>query len=140
MLITPTRKEFKNLTKKGNLIPLFCEVIADMETPVSAYYKICAGEKNKTDNLFAFLLESIDGGENIARYSFLGISPNSIFIQKDGIAELIDQAGGKTVNGCDVFDRINQVLKKFRPNLKHGGQRGSIANRSLMLYGKQPQV
>ena len=111
-MILPKKEEFKKLAEQGNLIPVFCDVIADMETPVSAYYKIC--NKN-TSNLFAFLLESIEGGENIARYSFLGINPNSIFIQKDGKSELITECEKESIDGTDVFDRINIILKKYKP-------------------------
>jgi anthranilate synthase component I len=111
-VIFPKRKEFEKLVKKGNLIPVFCDVIADMETPVSAYYKIC---NQKSSDTFAFLLESIEGGENIARYSFLGINPNSIFIQKDGKSEHIIGTEKIPINGCDVFDKINSVLKKYKP-------------------------
>jgi len=111
-VITPTREEFEKLTEKGNLIPIFCDVITDMETPVSAYYKIC--DKNASDT-FAFLLESIEGGENIARYSFLGINPNSIFVQQNGKAEHISESEKTPIIGSDVFDRINHILKKYKP-------------------------
>ncbi len=111
-VIVPKREEFEKLSKKGNLIPIYCDVIADMETPVSAYYKIC---EKKTSNIFAFLLESIEGGENIARYSFLGINPNSIFIQKDGKSEHITGKKKTPIKGCDVFERINHILKKYKP-------------------------
>ena len=58
-----TLKEVKKLSARGNVIPLIKEVLADTETPVSAYGKISAGSVN------AFLLESVEGGEKIARYS-----------------------------------------------------------------------
>src|SRR5215831_21259007 len=50
------------------LLPICCDILADMETPVSAYCKIAAGP-------YSFLLESVVGGEHIARYSFIGIDP-----------------------------------------------------------------
>ena len=117
-MITPTRDEFYKLADRGNLIPVYCDVMADMETPVSAYYKICNINKSKNKNssaISAFLLESIEGGENIARYSFLGINPRSIFIQKDGKAELITGSKRESIDGCDIFGRINKLLKKYNP-------------------------
>ena len=57
-------EQFRQHAKQGNLIPVYKEVIADMETPVSAYQKIACPN--------SFLLESVEGGENLARYSFLG--------------------------------------------------------------------
>ena len=111
-MIIPKREDLKKLAEKGNLIPVFCDVIADMETPVSAYYKICRSSASDT---FAFLLESIEGGENIARYSFLGINPNSVFIQKNGKAEQIIGTEKVSITGADVFARINKILKKYKP-------------------------
>ncbi|MBC8231062.1 anthranilate synthase component I [bacterium] len=71
----PSLDEFRQKAKQGNLIPVYKEILADMETPVSAFYKI----KNSSH---AFLLESVEGGENIAQYSFLGSNPSIIFQSK----------------------------------------------------------
>ncbi|MFH1429123.1 MAG: anthranilate synthase component I [Candidatus Margulisiibacteriota bacterium] len=59
-----TIDQFRDHAQKGNLIPVYKEIIADMETPVSAYHKIACTN--------SFLLESVEGGENVARYSFIG--------------------------------------------------------------------
>ena len=64
---SPAFSEFKKSSEKGNLIPVFKEIIADTETPVSAFMKL-----NQSEN--CFLLESVEGGEKWARYSVLGIS------------------------------------------------------------------
>ncbi len=56
---------FCEFAKRGNLVPIYCEIMADMDTPVTAFRKIDNGEHS-------FLLESIEGGEKWARYSFLG--------------------------------------------------------------------
>ena len=64
----PDKESFAALAAKGNLIPVYREIMADMDTPVSAFMKIDDGE-------YSFLLESIEGGEKWARYSFLGGSP-----------------------------------------------------------------
>jgi anthranilate synthase component 1 len=55
-MVKPTFKEFKEKSKQGNLIPVYKEVLADLDTPVSAYMKMCGGE-------YSFLLESVEGGE-----------------------------------------------------------------------------
>jgi anthranilate synthase component 1 len=70
-----SEKEFLRLTQKGNVIPVYKEVNADLETPVSAFLKI---KKDK----YAFLLESVEGQEKIARYSFLGSKPRLVFLSK----------------------------------------------------------
>ena len=64
----PTLAEVKKLRNKGNLIPVYREIVADLETPVSAFLKINRGG-------YSFLLESVEGGEQLARYSFIGTEP-----------------------------------------------------------------
>ena len=64
----PTLEEVKQHKKDGNLIPIYREIVADLETPVSAFLKINRGG-------YSFLLESVEGGERLARYSFIGTEP-----------------------------------------------------------------
>src|SRR3990170_6968357 len=64
----PTLEEAKALSSQGNLGPIFGEVPADLETPVSAFLKIARGR-------YSFLLESVEGGERVGRYSFIGTEP-----------------------------------------------------------------
>ena len=111
-MMNPDLATFKKLASKGNLIPVSKEIIADTETPVSAYRKIAYDEKGKPYP-YSFLLESVEGGENIARYSFLGVNPLSVFIQKNGKGLLHEISGKKTeVKGADVFEKINTLMKK----------------------------
>ena len=89
-MVKPTLKEFKEKSKQGNLIPVYKEVLADLDTPVSAYMKMCGGE-------YSFLLESVEGGEKWARYCFLGFDPsiiisikgNEVVVEKNGQAKSI---------------------------------------------------
>ena len=68
-MIFPRFEQFTTLTDRGNFVPVYQELAADLETPVSAWYKVCGGQP------YSFLLESVEGGENIGRYSFLGCDP-----------------------------------------------------------------
>src|ERR1035438_2972332 len=70
-MFTPSKAEFLEYAKHGNLIPVYREIIADAETPVSAYQKLL-----KTGP--SFLLESVEGGERIGRYSFIGTNPSMV--------------------------------------------------------------
>jgi anthranilate synthase component I len=88
-MIKPDLKEFVKLAKKGNLVPVYKEIVADMETPVSAFKKI-AGP-------CSFLLESVEGGEKIARYSFLGTCPKS------------------EVQSPKSFAQIKELLGQYKP-------------------------
>lgn len=78
----PSEAEFIEKARKGNLIPVYKEILADMETPVSAFMKIDDGD-------YSYLLESVEGGEKIARYSFLGTSPSLIFKSKGSQIEIL---------------------------------------------------
>lgn len=72
MNLFPIHTEFKELAAKGNVVPVYADFMADFETPVSAYAKL--REKGPS-----FLFESIEGGQNISRYSFVGCSPRKTF-------------------------------------------------------------
>src|SRR6476619_8273853 len=74
----PSLEEVKKLQSQGNVIPVYKSVIADFLTPVSAFLKL------EKDRSHAFLLESVEGGERIARYSFLGVDPFLILHCRDG--------------------------------------------------------
>jgi anthranilate synthase component 1 len=64
----PTLEDVRGLSGQGNLVPVYREIVADLETPVSAFMKINRGGDS-------FLLESVEGGERLARYSFIGTEP-----------------------------------------------------------------
>ena len=80
----PSIREVRKLTGQGNLVPIYREINADLETPVSAYLKVA-------QKPYSFLLESVEGGERVARYSFIGTEPYSILKtgqgQPDGIVD-----------------------------------------------------
>jgi anthranilate synthase component 1 len=73
----PTLEEAKKLKEAGNLLPVYREISADLETPVSAFLKINRGG-------YSFLLESVEGGERLARYSLIGTEPYKLVSTKSG--------------------------------------------------------
>jgi anthranilate synthase component 1 len=75
----PKLEEVRRLKKHGNLVPVCHDIQADLETPVSAYLKIARGS-------YSFLLESVEGGERMARYSFIGTEPLLVLRTEDGHA------------------------------------------------------
>ena len=77
MTIFPDFSQFSALAQQGNFIPVYQEWPADLETPVSAWYKVCASQP------YNFLLESVEGGEKLGRYSYLGCDPLWILEAKD---------------------------------------------------------
>ncbi len=80
-MITPSLAEFRALAKGGRLVPIYRELFADQETPVSAFRKIDEGP-------YSFLLESVEGGETWGRYSILGSRPSAVFVAYADRAEL----------------------------------------------------
>src|ERR1700745_2252056 len=81
-------EEFKELTRRGTFVPVVKELVADLLTPVSAFLKIAE------DSDYAFLLESVEGGEHVGRYSFLGKDPFLILRARDGRTTI--ERGGVT--------------------------------------------
>jgi anthranilate synthase component 1 len=73
----PTLEEFKKLKSRGNLVPVYREMAADGETPLSAFSKVRRGD-------YSFLLESVEGGERAARYSFIGTEPYLVLSTREG--------------------------------------------------------
>ena len=100
----PTLEEVKKHGREGNLVPVYREIVADLETPVSAFLKINQGG-------YSFLLESVEGGEQLARYSFIGTEPYRILTTRGEdktdplplIAEELDKYQVVAVDGLPKF-------------------------------------
>jgi len=105
----PSCEEFLSLARKGNLIPVYREILADMETPVSAFCKI-------DDRQSAFLLESIAGGEKWARYSFLGVGSGRAFRCRGDSFEILENGipviSGETAN---PLSELQKFLSPYQP-------------------------
>jgi len=105
----PELTEFRSLAAHGNLIPVYREIMADLDTPVSAFRKI-------DDGRCAFLLESIEGGEKWGRYSFLGASPATIIRSRGTTVEILET--GKPMLVQEVADPlavIREYLARYTP-------------------------
>jgi len=109
-MIKPDLKEFLQLTEKGNLIPVYKEINADLDTPVSAFLKMQKGD-------YSFLLESVEGQEKIARYSFLGTNPSLIFKSRKQNIEIIYPQSNKCksfITSLTPLDEIKKIMQDFR--------------------------
>ena len=108
-MFQPSLEEFRQKAKKGNLIPVYREILADMETPVSAFRKIDDGKNS-------FLLESMEGGEKWARYSFLGSGPSVIIRTFGGRAEIVRKGRTEKVSfDRDPLEIVKSVLADYAP-------------------------
>lgn len=104
----PSKKEFIKLSKKGNLIPVYQELLADFETPVSAFCKI-----DKSD--YSFLLESVEGQERIGRYTFLGSNPSLVIKSKNDTIEILEEGRVRKYKiSKSPLDEIKKIMSKFK--------------------------
>ena len=120
----PTLEEVKKLKMLGNLVPVYREINADLETPVSAYLKIARES-------YSFLLESVEGGERLARYSFLGTEPAMVLTTNNG-------------NFTDPLLLVEKEFKKYRtipvdglPRF-HGGMVGYLSYEVARYFERLP--
>jgi anthranilate synthase component I len=107
-MIQPDFKEFERLAKQGNLVPVYDVFSADLLTPVSAYLRIAQGAR------YSFLLESVEGGEKIARYTFAGAHPEEIFRYASG-ACVLESRDRLIWEERDPIEFLRQRMEKFRP-------------------------
>lgn len=106
-MLYPSKEEFMELAKKGNLIPVYTEILADFETPLSSYQRIAEAD-------YSFLLESVEGGDRLARYSFLGSSPSVIFSTKGAKVTICEGKVVKTLNSNDPIKELRKLLLRYR--------------------------
>jgi len=107
-MIQPTFEEFQRLAKHGNLIPV-CDVFsADLLTPVSAYLRLAQGAR------YSFLLESVEGGEKIARYTFAGAHPEEVFRYAGG-ACVLESRNRMVWEERDPISFLREHMAQFRP-------------------------
>ena len=108
-MILPNFSQFSALAQQGNFVPVYQEWVADLETPVSAWYKVCAGQP------YSFLLESVEGGENLGRYSFLGCDPLWVLEARGQYTTQIHRDASVSVYEGDPFDTLANCLKPYQP-------------------------
>src|SRR3979490_1613823 len=100
-------EEFKELARRGTFVPVCKEIVADLLTPVSAFLKIAE------DADYAFLLESVEGGEHVGRYSFLGKDPFLILRSRDG-KTTIERTGQVTDADESLIDALRRLMTDFQ--------------------------
>ncbi len=117
-MIFPDFSQFSALANDGNFVPVYQEWVADLDTPVSAWYKVCAGQP------YSFLLESVEGGEKLGRYSLLGCDPLWILEARGDKQSLTPEAyrttqthrdGSQVVFTGDPFSALASCLEPYHP-------------------------
>ena len=128
------------MAREYNLIPVYREILADLHTPVSAFHKL-------DDGRFAYLLESVEGGETVGRYSFLGGAPSLVFkahgsevtIERQGQVETRPLAAGE-----DPLHILQALMREYRvakvPGLPkfYGGAVGYLGYDTVRFFEALP--
>lgn len=115
-MIFPDFSQFSALAQQGNFVPVYQEWVADLDTPVSAWYRVCAGQP------YSFLLESVEGGETLARYSLLGCDPLWVLEAKGDPSEKqrycttqTHRDGTQKRFEGDPFNALSECLAPYHP-------------------------
>ncbi len=107
-MIEPDFKTFAGLARQGNLVPVYETYTADLLTPVGAYLRIARDAK------YSFLLESVEGGENIARYTFAGANPVEVFRARGRVCTV--ESGGKEVQFEEnPVEQLRRMTARYHP-------------------------
>ena len=108
-MIFPDFQQFTKLAQQGNFVPVYQEWVADLDTPVSAWYKVCASLP------YSFLLESVEGGEKVGRYSLLGCNPLWILEARGDQTTQTYRDGSQKVFTGDPFNVLAECLAPYHP-------------------------
>jgi len=140
-MIHPTLEEFRTLARQGSLVPVYKEILGDLETPVSAYMKIAKGQP------YSFLLESVEQADQLGRYSFMGANPSIIFKSK-GRQVTITREGREApaYETDDPMGELRGLMAAYQPvevegvPYFYGGAVGYLSYDQVRFFEKLPDA
>jgi len=139
--VRPTFSEFETLSRRGNLVPVSCEFLADEHTPVSAFRRLSRTTRH------GFLLESVEGGERWARYSFLGTGAASVFRARGHRVETMDRGRKPVIADVeDPFRSFQEFMQRYRavslPDMPrfYGGAVGYLGYDTVRHFERLPEL
>ncbi|EDP73006.1 anthranilate synthase component I, partial [Hydrogenivirga sp. 128-5-R1-1] len=109
MSINLSFEDFKQISREYNVIPLSKDIVSDIDTPLSVFLKVSSKDR------FNFLFESVEQGENIGRYSFIGSSKPVYIRSKGNFIENYNQGKLQIKNTDDPLNEIKNLVKQFKP-------------------------
>jgi anthranilate synthase component I len=136
-MIRPSFTEFCILSKQGNLVPVYEELLMDLETPLSFFKRL------ERDD-YSFLLESVEGSERWARYSFLGTRPQRVFKARGNRVEIVENGKQRSFTSDSPLKALEQLLKDCRsvpvPGVPpfFGGALGYVAYNAVEQFHEIP--
>ena len=140
--LSMTQAEFCALAREHNLIPVYREILGDLHTPVSAFHKL-------DDGRFAYLLESVEGGESVGRYSFLGGAPSVVLTTRGREVTVARDGGTETrvlAEGEDPLHVLQALMREYRvarvPGLPkfYGGAVGYMSYDTVRFFEDLPDA
>lgn len=141
--LLPSRENVRALFERGDLVPVYKTLLADLETPVSVYLKL------SQMGGVSFLLESVEGGEHVGRYSFLGVNPKGVITVKDGAITRMYHGETTTrplAQGEDPLDAVQAEFARVTPVRLEGlprfigGAVGSLAYDVVRYFERLPDT
>jgi len=115
MSVQPNRAEFLKKAMQGNLIPVWKEILADQETPVSAYERVRKFLREKDHASHTWMLESVEGGEHIGRYSFIGGNPRAIVRARGAVTEITEEGTTTIIKNTDPLNVLKACMSRYQP-------------------------
>ncbi len=137
-MIHPTLDEFRRLATPGAVVPVYREIVADLETPVSAYMKIAQGQDH------SFLLESVEKADTIGRYSFLGANPSIVFQSRGRNVTITRNGEPEHFESDDPLNALRDLMAGYTPIAVegvpyfHGGAVGYIGYDQVRFFETLP--
>jgi len=138
MMVHPDLQAFRELAHPNAVVPVYREILADLETPVTAYLKIARNQD------FAFLLESVEKADSIGQYSFLGANPSVIFKSKGKEVEIIRDGQRGSFTTDDPLDSLRLLMQEYKPvevegmPAFHGGAVGYMSYDQVRFFEDLP--
>ncbi|MGN7614511.1 anthranilate synthase component I family protein, partial [Magnetococcales bacterium HHB-1] len=133
--------QFQQLAQQGNVVPLYAEIFADLDTPVSAFLKVAGNTP------YAFLLESVHGGEKWGRFSLIGMNPDRLFSVQGQNVSIIkpgESIPEETIFDCNPMTVLKNYMQRFKPveipelPRFHGGLVGFFSYDMVRCFEKIP--
>ncbi len=138
-MVVPSREQFLEQCQHGVLVPVWTDLLADVETPLSAYWKLAH------DTTYSFLLESVTGGEQLARYSILGVRPRRVIRTKGRQVRDETPFGTLQFSLAEDHDPLDILRNAMRPGLDvpglpkfHGGAVGMMGYDLVRFFERLP--
>src|SRR2546426_12486961 len=110
---TPSFSEFRRLAGRGNVVPVYTTIVADLLSPVSAFLRLAPQTENRSKaGPYQFLLESVEGGEHLGRYTFFGVAPFQV-ISCRGNRITLARGSHRVEESGRIFDYLRQVGARY---------------------------